>query len=237
MSSPVSLLAPLHSYEVLKNHLTYNGMPENQSITQASDSFSVGPSSESIGIQIIHVLLYNRTGQLVGYYAARLEHLMFVDSLPSNAVQQYASLSMEPNSLNSTTPMPSGTSLPRTRTTIDRLQALPELRPIPWKNGVQHDPVTFKLHEQKCAILLSTRGEVSDLACEYCSKELGYFEECIRIGDWYNGACASCIWNRKGKHCTLRDQKMSKVLHGKEEKIPKSGQPGSDQTWMVFTKI
>ncbi|KAI6716572.1 hypothetical protein JHW43_000831 [Diplocarpon mali] len=92
---------------------------------------------------------------------------------------------------------------------LDRLRALPELRPIPWRPG-QELPRERSFDsprvQQRGATLLSTRGAIASAACEHCSSGYGRFGLCVTLPQWFQGACSSWIFTSKGNRCSLRTQ-------------------------------
>jgi len=112
--------------------------------------------------------------------------------------QQRAERSINPNNPNSS-------HLPF----LERLRALPILRPIPWRPG-QELPAEKAMDsprvQSRGAILLSTRGKVMDTPCSHCSAGFGRFSQCITLENWFQGACSTCIFTSKGNKCSLRFQ-------------------------------
>lgn len=92
---------------------------------------------------------------------------------------------------------------------IERLRALPEVRPIPWRAGQELLPekaIDSPRVQQRGAILLSTRGNVVETPCTHCAAGYGRFSQCITLEQWFQGACSTCIFTSKGNKCSLRHE-------------------------------
>ncbi|RDL35728.1 uncharacterized protein BP5553_06340 [Venustampulla echinocandica] len=92
---------------------------------------------------------------------------------------------------------------------IERLRALPEVRPIPWRAGQELLPekaIDSPRVQQRGAILLSTRGNVVGTPCTHCAAGFGRFSQCITLEPWFQGACSTCIFTSKGNKCSLRHE-------------------------------
>ncbi|KAH8784232.1 hypothetical protein F5882DRAFT_439451 [Hyaloscypha sp. PMI_1271] len=86
---------------------------------------------------------------------------------------------------------------------LDRLQALPEVREIPWRRGQDLPPdksIDSPRVQQRGAILLSTRGAVAPIPCEHCAAGYGRFSSCITLDQWFQGACSGCIFTSKAEN-------------------------------------
>lgn len=93
--------------------------------------------------------------------------------------------------------------------TLDKLRALPEVRPLPWYDGreLPDDRATNSSRVQtRGACLLVTRGTVNNPPCAHCSGHNGRFSLCVSHEDWYNGACATCVLGTRGNLCTYRNK-------------------------------
>jgi hypothetical protein len=92
---------------------------------------------------------------------------------------------------------------------LDRLRTVPEVRPIPWRPG-QELPAERSIDsprmQQRGAIMLATRGHISEKPCTHCEAGYGRFSVCITLGNWFQGACSSCTFTSKGNRCSLRHQ-------------------------------
>lgn len=98
---------------------------------------------------------------------------------------------------------------------LDRLRALPEVRSIPWRPGQELPPeksVDSPRVQQRGAILLSTRGAVTDTQCDHCAAGYGRFSVCVTLESWFQGACSSCIFTSKGNKCSLRFETSGNLL-------------------------
>ena len=97
---------------------------------------------------------------------------------------------------------------------LDRLRQLPEIRPIPWREGQElprEKAIDSPRVQQRGAILLSTRGNVVATPCSHCAGGFGRFSQCITLDAWFQGACSTCIFTSKGNKCSLRCQTSGKL--------------------------
>lgn len=95
-------------------------------------------------------------------------------------------------------------------TFLSRLSQLPIQRSLPWRDGQELPPERSSDSErvqQRGACLLATRGSVAVEACTQCAAGRGRFTHCITLGNWFQGACASCVFTSRGNRCGLRVQK------------------------------
>ena len=95
-------------------------------------------------------------------------------------------------------------------TFLGRLSQLPMQRPLPWREGQELPPersTGSPRVQQRGACLLATRGNVNDRPCDLCAAGLGRFTRCITLGNWFQGACSSCIFTSKGNRCSSRLQR------------------------------
>ena len=107
---------------------------------------------------------------------------------------------------------PGGAHLPF----LDRLKALPEVRPIPWRPGQELPPersTESPRVQQRGALLLVTRGQRVEPPCTHCANGYGRFTECITLENWFQGACSGCIFTSKGNKCSLRFQTSGASFH------------------------
>src|SRR6187402_1592968 len=99
---------------------------------------------------------------------------------------------------------------------LDRLRALPEKRAVPWRPGQELPPersINSPRVQQRGAILLSTRGAVTETPCSHCAAGYGRFSVCITLEQWFQGACSSCIFTSKGNKCSLRFQTSGMIQY------------------------
>lgn len=78
---------------------------------------------------------------------------------------------------------------------LDSLRALPEIRQIPWKAGMELPPEKSTEHSRsqtRGAFLLVTRGKVRNPPCTRCVSGSGRFTVCVSLEGWFKGACATC---------------------------------------------
>lgn len=103
---------------------------------------------------------------------------------------------------------------------LDKLRTLSEVRPIPWRPGQELPPEKSSESarvQQRGAVLLSTRGRISNPACSHCLNGNGRFKDCIVLDNWFQGACSTCIFTSKGNRCSLRNQTSGRVLSSRGE--------------------
>jgi hypothetical protein len=95
-------------------------------------------------------------------------------------------------------------------TFLDRLEQMPVLRAIPWRKD-QELPAKLSSDSERVqkrgGALLATRGDIVAEACTQCVAGRGRFAHCIALGNWFQGACASCVFTSRGIKCGLRAQK------------------------------
>jgi hypothetical protein len=95
-------------------------------------------------------------------------------------------------------------------TFLGRLSQLPMQRSLPWREGQELPPersTGSPRVQQRGACLLATRGNINDRPCDLCAAGLGRFTHCITLGNWFQGACSSCIFTSKGNRCSARLQR------------------------------
>ncbi|KAG9236707.1 hypothetical protein BJ875DRAFT_209315 [Amylocarpus encephaloides] len=90
---------------------------------------------------------------------------------------------------------------------LTHLQALPEIRPIPWILGRELPPeksTNSSRPQTKGAFMLLTRGEIKNPPCTHCTTGAGRFSACVALDPFYFGACATCQMATRGHLCSLR---------------------------------
>lgn len=92
-----------------------------------------------------------------------------------------------PQSINNSTPSSNKKQRPNVITTEERLQAMPEKRPLPWRPGV--DPGAeietggeSRRKQIRLGCLLATRGDIVPVPCVSCANCRGKFSVCIALG-------------------------------------------------------
>jgi hypothetical protein len=111
---------------------------------------------------------------------------------------------------------PAQTRTPRSRqkpllTMEERLQLMPEKRPLPWRPGVEAgaDNETggeSRRKQIRFGCLLATRGEVQAVPCNSCTNGRGKFEICVALEGFFKGACASCQLSGRPNRCSIKEQ-------------------------------
>lgn len=95
----------------------------------------------------------------------------------------------------------------RSSDVLDRLRALPEVRPIPWYEGKELAPdksINSERVQTRGACLMVSRGKVNDPPCNHCQTGVGRFSKCVSLDDYFHGACATCQLATRGNLCSLR---------------------------------
>ncbi|KAF7863200.1 hypothetical protein EAF04_007283 [Stromatinia cepivora] len=94
-------------------------------------------------------------------------------------------------------------------TFLDRIKVLPEMRDLPWREGQALPPeksTESQRVQQRGACMVATRGRIMTKPCTHCDQGYGRFSHCIVLEEWFQGACATCIFTSKGNKCSLRIQ-------------------------------
>lgn len=100
----------------------------------------------------------------------------------------------------------------------DRLQLMPEKRPLPWRPGVEEGADTetggeSRRKQIRFGCLLATRGEVQIPGCNSCMNGRGKFSLCVALDGYFKGACASCQLSGRPNRCSMKkDDGMFKFL-------------------------
>jgi hypothetical protein len=105
--------------------------------------------------------------------------------------------------------MPATSSPPVTF--LDRISLLPEIRPMPWRRDQELPPEKSTQSprvQQRGACMVATRGRIMSPPCAHCAQGFGRFSACIVLDNWFQGACATCMFTSKGNRCSLRIQKV-----------------------------
>ncbi|KAB8301397.1 hypothetical protein EYC80_003271 [Monilinia laxa] len=92
-------------------------------------------------------------------------------------------------------------------TFLDRIRVLPEMRDLPWRAGQSLPPeksTDSQRVQQRGACMVATRGRIMPKPCTHCQSGFGRFSHCIVLEEWFQGACATCIFTSKGNKCSLR---------------------------------
>ncbi|TAQ91050.1 hypothetical protein B7494_g584 [Chlorociboria aeruginascens] len=106
-----------------------------------------------------------------------------------------------------------------TSTMEERLQMMPERRPMPWRPGVEHgaDLETVGESRRKQIIfgcLLATRGNVVKQPCNTCANGRGKFNVCVALDGYFKGACASCQLSGRPNRCSIKKNDDVKEARG-----------------------
>lgn len=98
---------------------------------------------------------------------------------------------------------------------LERLRALPPVRPIPWREGKELPPEKSTDSDRvqtRGACLLAARGVVNEPPCTHCASGAGRFSVCVFLEGFFGGACATCQMASRGNVCNLRTRAASRFL-------------------------
>ncbi|CAG8973361.1 hypothetical protein HYALB_00000124 [Hymenoscyphus albidus] len=106
---------------------------------------------------------------------------------------------------------PKSRQKPQSLTMEERLQMMPEKRPLPWRAGVEPGAENetggdSRRKQIRFGCLLATRGEVQTTPCNSCSNGRGKFELCVALEGFFKGACASCQLSGRPNRCSIKVQ-------------------------------
>ena len=139
-----------------------------------------------------------------------------IQSAPAHHIESSSTLEEVQNAGQSSAPLqPRAT--PRTRqklnvsTTEDRLMAMPERRPLPWRDGVEPGAENetggeSRRKQIRFGCLLATRGEIQENPCASCANGRGKFRVCVALEGYFKGACASCQLSGRPNRCSIKVQ-------------------------------
>lgn len=91
----------------------------------------------------------------------------------------------------------------------ERLQAMPEKRPLPWRPGVEPGAEVetggeSRRKQIRFGCLLATRGDVAPVPCNSCANGRGKFKMCVTLEGYFKGACASCQLSGRPNRCSIK---------------------------------
>ncbi|KAF8857948.1 hypothetical protein BDZ45DRAFT_726412 [Acephala macrosclerotiorum] len=91
----------------------------------------------------------------------------------------------------------------------ERLIQMKEIRPLPWRDGVEAgaDNETggeSRRKQIRFGCLLATRGVIQDTPCVSCANGRGKFKHCIALDGFFKGACASCQLSGRPNRCSIK---------------------------------
>jgi hypothetical protein len=91
----------------------------------------------------------------------------------------------------------------------ERLQLMPEKRPLPWRSGVEPgaDNETggeSRRKQIRFGCLLATRGIAQAEPCNSCANGRGKFSICVALPGFFKGACASCQLSGRPNRCSIK---------------------------------
>jgi hypothetical protein len=112
-------------------------------------------------------------------------------------------------------PQPRTTRTPKTgqkvviSTMEDRLMAMPEKRPLPWRDGVEAGAENetggeSRRKQIRFGCLLATRGDIQENPCMSCANGRGKFRVCVALDGYFKGACASCQLSGRPNRCSIK---------------------------------
>jgi hypothetical protein len=99
----------------------------------------------------------------------------------------------------------------------DRLQAMPSVRPLPWRDGVEAGAEVetggdSRRKQIRFGCLLATRGKVQTPGCLSCENGRGKFRLCIALEGYFKGACASCQLSGRPNRCSIKQEDDGKSI-------------------------
>lgn len=127
----------------------------------------------------------------------------YEDSIDDSTINHEPTNNASPNDSQPTSTQP----MDAAPTFLARLSQLPMRRSLPWREGHELPPersTQSSRVQQRGACLLATRGDVNVKPCDHCLSGHGRFAHCITLGNWFQGACSSCIFTSKGNRCSFR---------------------------------
>jgi len=91
----------------------------------------------------------------------------------------------------------------------ERLQMMPEKRPMPWRPGVEPGAEIetggeSRRKQIRFGCLLATRGDVVPVPCNSCANGRGKFKFCVALDGYFKGACASCQLSGRPNRCSIK---------------------------------
>ncbi len=91
----------------------------------------------------------------------------------------------------------------------ERLMAMPQLRELPWREGVEAgaDNETggeSRRKQIRFGCLLATRGDIQEVPCNSCANGRGKFNVCVALDGYFKGACASCQLSGRPNRCSIK---------------------------------
>lgn len=91
----------------------------------------------------------------------------------------------------------------------ERLMAMPPVRELPWREGVEAgaDNETggeSRRKQIRFGCLLATRGEIKENPCVSCANGRGKFSVCVALDGYFKGACASCQLSGRPNRCSIK---------------------------------
>lgn len=144
------------------------------------------------------------------------------ESLDPIEYEEHGETSFNDQQKNNTSPNDSQTSINQPKnaspTFLARLSQLPIQRSLPWREGQELPPersTASSRVQQRGACLLATRGIINDNSCNHCKAGRGRFTDCIVLGNWFQGACANCVFTSKGNRCSSRLERGMYLFNGK----------------------
>ncbi|KUJ06265.1 uncharacterized protein LY89DRAFT_743991 [Mollisia scopiformis] len=96
-----------------------------------------------------------------------------------------------------------------TATMEERLIQMQEVRPLPWRDGVEPGAENetggeSRRKQIRFGCLLATRGEIQEVPCNSCANGRGKFRHCIALEGFFKGACASCQLSGRPNRCSIK---------------------------------
>ncbi|CZT43645.1 uncharacterized protein RSE6_03711 [Rhynchosporium secalis] len=138
----------------------------------------------------------------------------------------YAHLNSQP--LHTPQPTPKQRSRLVAPTMEDRLQQMPKLRELPWRDGVEDgaDNETggeSRRKQIRFGCLLATRGEIQQVPCQSCANGRGKFNVCVALDGYFKGACASCQLSGRPNRCSIKKNEAGEIAGSPSLNPPLTG--------------
>lgn len=180
-------------------------LEEDAIIVTTETPFHTSPDSTISKIEPIDVNLLAQTDTLPPYRYLESPTEPFEEESPSRSNTAIPQLvfSSDPRSYSKKERARTGPTME------DRLLAMPEKRPLPWRNGVKAGAEVetggdSRRKQIRFGCLLATRGEIAPIPCNSCAKGRGKFSVCVSLPGYFKNACASCQLSGRPQNCSIK---------------------------------
>ncbi|KAI9054989.1 hypothetical protein LZ554_002132 [Drepanopeziza brunnea f. sp. 'monogermtubi'] len=98
----------------------------------------------------------------------------------------------------------------------DRLMVMPQLRELPWREGIRAGAENetggeSRRKQIRFGCLLATRGEIQQNPCLSCANGRGKFSVCVALDGFFKGACASCQLSGRPNRCSIKKNEVGEI--------------------------